>query len=88
MLIVILACGSSLYHNDGGKSCDVPARALRKCAVNFFISTSAAFMQCVPGGTSYICIFYSFCIILKGIPTLHCPICASWELFLLFAVLA
>ena len=62
-LIVISACGRSLSHNDGGKSGTVPASIPRKCALKFRMATSAAFLWCVPGGTSSSCILYSSCII-------------------------
>ena len=62
-LIVISACGSSLSHNDDGISGAVPSSILRKCALKLCMETSVAFLWCVPGGTSYSCIFYSSCII-------------------------
>ena len=62
-LIVISACGSSLYHNDEGISGVLPSSILRKCALKFRMATSAAFLLCAPGGTSSSCILYSYCII-------------------------
>ena len=62
-LIVISACGSSMYQNDGGKSSAVPASILRKCAFKFRMATSATFLRCVPGGTNSSFILYSYRII-------------------------
>ena len=63
MLIVILAYGKSLFHNDGGKSGAVPTSILSKWDLKFRMATSAAFLRWVPSGTSSSCILYSSCII-------------------------
>ena len=55
--------------------------------LKLLMATSAELLECVPGGTSYIWILYSSCIIFSGLLTLHFPRCASWELFPLVAVL-
>ena len=62
-LIVISACGRSLYHNDDVKYVALPASILRKCALKFCMATSAEFLWCVPGVTRSNCTFYSSCII-------------------------
>ena len=62
-LIVILACGRSLSHNDGGKSGALTASILRKCALKFRMENYAAFLRYLHDGTSSSCILYSSCII-------------------------